>query len=526
MKRSRIFGRGGPTAAVPTMTTGGALMSEDRRISRERLEAHPGEVYTRTILKPSYDFMLEHYFEALIETNKAWTVMLAEQQIIDGATAKGLLEAISALEQDGRAGMGEFDPQVEYFYSTMERYLIDRAGENVAGEINIGRTRPEPLARMVMRERLLEIGEGLLALRARLLALADEYKATVMPLGTHMQHAQVVTLGHYLVGIVNAFERDFERLLAARHRSNHCTLGCGALAGSSYPIERQRVAELLGFDGIIENTNDCVGTGDYMLESAAALANMMITASRLCQDLYTWHTQEFSYISIGDEYSGSSSLMPQKKNPYPFEYARTLAAHAVGEMTSAFATLHNVNFQDTKDVEEGLAPPLFRALHETRKTLDLLEGVLSTLEVDADAMLEQAARHFATCTELAAVIHRGSDLSFRTAHRIVGNLVLRALKQGRDATGVDAALVNESAREIIGRELELDDEIVRKALHPAGFVEAHRVPGGPAPEPMRDAIASATQRLEQDRAELAGLRTRLAEAGRLRAARVAELAGH
>jgi argininosuccinate lyase len=219
-------------------------------------------------------------------------------------------------------------------------------------------------------------------------------------------------------------------------------------------------------------------------------------------------------------------MMPQKKNPYPFEYARTLAAHTVGEMTSAFATLHNVNFQDTKDVEEGLAPPLFRALHETRKTLDLLEGVLSTLEVDADAMLEQAARHFATCTELAAVIHRGSDLSFRTAHRIVGNLVLRALKQGRDATGVDAALVNESAREIIGRELELDDEIVRKALHPAGFVEAHRVPGGPAPEPMRDAIASATQRLEQDRAELAGLRTRLAEAGRLRAARVAELAGH
>jgi argininosuccinate lyase len=500
-------------------------MSKDRRISRERLEGHPGETYTETVLKPSYDFMLEHYFEALIETNKAWTVMLAEQRIIGGATAKGLLEAIAALEKDGQAGMGEFDPQVEYFYSTMERYLIVHAGENIAGEINIGRTRPEPLVRMVMRERLLDIGEGLLALRARLLALAGEHKATVMPMGTHMQHAQVVTLGHYLTGMVNAFERDFERVLAAWHRSNRCTLGCGALAGSSYPIGRERVAELLGFDGIIENTNDCVGTGDHMLEAAAALANMMVSASRLCQDLYTWHTQEFSYISIGDEYSGSSSMMPQKKNPYPFEYARILAAHAVGEMTAAFATLHNVNFQDTKDVEEGLAPPVFRSLHEAGRTLRLLEGVLSTLEVNAHAMLEQAARHFATCTELAAVIHRSSDLSFRTAHRIVGNLVLRALKQGRNATEVDAALVNESARDIIGRELDLDEGAVRNALHPVTFVEAHRVTGGPAPEPMGEAITRATGRLENDRAELARLRTQLKEAGDRLAAHVTELSG-
>jgi argininosuccinate lyase len=333
--------------------------------------------------------------------------------------------------------MGEFDPQVEYFYSTMERYLIVHAGENIAGEINIGRTRPEPLARMVMRERLMDVGEGLLALRARLLSLAETHKATVMPLGTHMQHAQVVTLGHYLMGMVNAFERDFERLMAAWRRATTARSVAAPWRVLPIPSNASALRELLGFDGIIENTNDCVGTGDYMLEAAAALANMMITASRLCQDLYTWHTQEFSYISIGDEYSGSSSMMPQKKNPYPFEYARILAAHAVGEMTAAFATLHNVNFQDTKDVEEGLAPPVFRSLHEAGRTLRLLEGVLSTLEVNAHAMLEQAARHFATCTELAAVIHRSSDLSFRTAHRIVGNLVLRAHEagQGRDRGG-------------------------------------------------------------------------------------------
>lgn len=487
-------------------------MSEDRRISRERLEGHPGETYMETALKPSYDFMLEHYFDGLIETNKAWTVMLAETKIIDADTARGILDAVLALESEGRAGMGEFDPQVEYFYSTMERYLIAKAGEEVAGEINIGRTRPEPLARLKLRERLLEVIEGSLALRERLLDLADRHKATIMPIGTHMQHAQVATLGHYLMGMVNAFERDFERLVAAYDHANRCTLGCGALAGSSYPLDRERVAALLGFDGIIENTNDCVGTGDYMLEATAALANLMISVSRLCQDFYTWHTQEFSYITIGDEYSGSSSLMPQKKNPYPFEYSRILAAHTVGEMTSTFGTLHNVNFQDTKDVEEGLPAPVFRSLDDTSRTLRLLDGVFSTLEVDAETMATQAARHFATCTELAAVIHSRSDLSFRTAHRVVGHLVLQALKQGKDATEVDAALVEASARDVVGHELGLDDETVRGALRPESFVQAHRVTGGPADEPMTRAIERSREQLSGDRERVSGLRGSLREA--------------
>lgn len=500
-------------------------MSEDRRISRERLEGHPGEIYTQTVLKPSYDFMLEHYFDGLVETNKAWTVMLAATEIVPTSTARQLLQAIRDLESDGPSGMGEFDPQVEYFYSTMERYLINRVGENVAGDINIGRTRPEPLTRLAMRERLLALGDALLALRSRLLSLARAHRDTVMPIGTHMQHAQVATLGHYLMGMVNALERDHTRLVAAFERTNYCTLGCGALAGSSYAVDRELVANLLGFDGIIENTNDCVGAGDYMLESAACLSALMINVSRLCQDFYTWHTQEFSYISIGDEYSGSSSMMPQKKNPYPFEYSRTAAAHVVGDMTGAFTTLHNVNYQDTKDVEEGLAPPVFRAIDDTVRILTLLEGVFSTVEVNADEMERQAAKHFASCTELAAVIHRNSDLSFRTAHRIVGNLVLRALKQGKDATEVDAALVNESAREIYGDDLPIDDEKVQRALNPASFVQAHDVVGGPAPEPMQRSIDASNDRLRQDQRWVDALRASLNEASQNLEQRVSELVG-
>ena len=489
----------------------------DERISRERLEAPPGEVYTETILRPSYEFMLEHYFDALVETNKAWTVMLVEAGIVERPVGAELLAAIAEVEAGGREGMGPFNPAFEYFYSTMEHHLTAAAGERVAGDINIGRTRPEPLARMVARERLLGVLDDLAELRATLLAIGEREAATVMPQWTHFQHAQVSTVGHYLVGVADATERDADRLFAAYGRVNECTLGCGALAGSSYPLDREMVARLLGFDGFRENTIDCVSAADHMLEVTAALANMMVTLSRLCEDLYIWSTEEFDFVVIGDDFAGSSSMMPQKKNAYPFEYVRARAAQAVGEMASAFGTLHNTNYQDLKDVEEEVVFPTFRSFDEASRSLRLLSGTIASIELNREIMLERAATGFGTCTELAAVIHRRTELSYRTAHRIVGNLVLRAVNAGRKATEIDAALLNESAREVAGRELDIDDEVVRAALDPAAFVDAHDVPGGPA----RGALAPA---LERANAALAAHRRRVDDARRALAAASGELA--
>jgi argininosuccinate lyase len=419
--------------------------------------------------------------------------------------------------------MGPFNPAYEYFYSTMEQHLTATAGEQVAGEINIGRTRPEPLARMVARERLLTVIEDLGELRATLLDVGEREAATVMPQWTHFQHAQVSTLGHYLVGIADALDRDAGRLLAAYERVNECTLGCGALAGSSYPLDRGLVAELLGFDGFRENTIDCVASGDHMLEVTAALANMMVTLSRLCQDLYVWHTEEFGFVAIGDEFAGSSSMMPQKKNAYPFEYVRARAAQAVGEMASAFGILHNTNFQDLKDVEEEVVFPAFRSLEEASRSLRLLAGTIASMELERDAMLERAAGGFGSCTELAAVVHRRAELSYRTAHRIVGNLVLRAVRAGRKATEIDAAMLNESAREVAGRELDLDDEAVRAALDPAAFVEAHDVPGGPAPAALEPSLERARAALDAHRRRVDGAREALAAASGELARRVGEI---
>jgi argininosuccinate lyase len=489
-------------------------MSPDDSISRERLKAPPGEVYTETIERPVYEFKCEHYFDHLVETNKAWTVMLTEVGLIPEDEGTALLGAVLNLEEAGVDAMGEYNPEYEYFYSHMEQYLIERVGEDIAGNINLGRTRPEPLARMETRERLLAVLDLVNSLRRTLLDIAQREADTVMPQWTHYQHAQISTVGHYLLSIVDTLERDTERLFNAYETVNECTLGCGALAGSSYPLDRQLVADLLGFDGYKENTIDCVAGGDHHMEPAAALSNMMVTLSRLCQDLYTWHTWEFDFVEIGDEYAGSSSMMPQKKNPYPFEYVRARAGHATTKSSSVQETLHNTNFQDIKDVEEDAVYPLFESFEEVKRSLRLLEGTLASTEFKSEAMLERAGEGFASCTELAAKTHRETSLSYRTAHRIVGDMVLRALNRDMDATDVGAAVLNESAREVVGEELDVDDAFVQAALDPEAFVEAHDVSGGPAPKEVRRMLQERRATLDEDRATVSQFREALQGASR------------
>lgn len=495
------------------------------RISRERLQQPPGQVYTETVLEPSYRFMQQHYFAPLAETNKAWVTMLAETGIVPADRARVLLRAVVDLAAEGPDAIAEFDPAYEYFYSHVEAKLTERAGEEAAGEINIGRTRPEPLTRLVLRERLLDVAELLTGFTATLVDIADREAETVMPQWTHFQPAQPSTVGHYLLGMAAAFGRDHERLTAAFRNTNQCTLGCGALAGTSYPVDRELVAELLGFDGVRENTIDCVSSGDFALETTAALANLMVTMSRLAQDLYMWHTDEFGLVEIGDEFAGSSSMMPQKKNAYPFEYVRARGAHAIGEMTSAFGTLHNTNFQDLKDVEEEMVPPLLRSLEETERSLRLLDGTIRSLTIHRDRMAARAAAGFATATELAAVIHRTAGVDARTAHRVVGHLVLRAVQAERDPADIDAAMVADAAREILGRPIELSDEAVRSALDATSFVAAHAVHGGPAPAAVRASLDTARHRLDEQSGWSSQRRERLSAAETQLAARVSKLLG-
>ncbi|MEF8881811.1 MAG: argininosuccinate lyase [Halapricum sp.] len=498
-------------------------MAPDESISRERLEAAPGEIYTDTIEEPVYEFKREHYFDHLVETNKAWVIMLVETDIIPAEQGATLLDALLELGEAGSDALGEYNPEYEYFYSHMEQVLIEETSEDIAGNINIGRTRPEPLARMETRDRLLTVMDLLNETRGTLLDIGQREAETVMPQWTHYQHAQISTVGHYLLAIAEALERDFERLLRAYETVNECTLGCGALAGASYPLDRQLVADLLGFDGYKVNTIDCVAGGDHHIEPASSMANMMTTLSRFAEDMYTWHTREFGFIEIGDEYAGSSSMMPQKKNPYPFEYVRARSAHVTAKASSVQEVLHNTNYQDIKDVEEDAVYPLFEAFDETIRSLRLLTGTVESTEFNHDAMLRDAEEGFASCTELASRIHRQTELSYRTAHRIVGDMVLRAVNRDLTAADVNADLVNESARDVVGESLDIDDKFVRSALDPTGFVEAHDVPGGPSPKQVRRSLQNQRASLDEHRVAVNDLGRKLDSADQERQERIADI---
>ncbi|MEV4645063.1 argininosuccinate lyase [Saccharopolyspora sp. NPDC049357] len=469
-------------------------MTEEQTISRERLTEAPGEVYTSTILEPSFRFMMREYFGSLLEANKAWAIMLGDTGIITPENTRSLLLALNQMIDEGADAFAEFNPHHEYFYSHLEHRLAELAGPAAAGEINLGRTRPEPLTRMALRPRILQIADDLGALIRLLLEIAERERDTVMPQWTHMQPAQPTTMGHYLMGIIGGLLRDADRVQHAYRTTNACTLGCGALAGTSYPIDRDVVADLLGFDEVRENTIDCVASGDYALETSAAVANLAITLSRLCQDMYTWSTDEFRLVEIGDSFSGSSSMMPQKKNAYPFEYVRARAARAVGEMSSAFGSLHNTNFGDIKDVEEEMVPPVYRVCDEMVVSLRLLRGTLETLKVHEVRCGLRAGSGFSTATELAAMIHRNTEHDYRAAHRVVGHLVLLATQRGIEPDGVELELVDEAAKATLGTSSGLTEQQVREALDPDSFVARHTVSGGPAPAPMTAAIGGARTR--------------------------------
>jgi len=471
-------------------------------ISRERLEATPDEVYVESIKEPVYEFKKQYYFDHLIETNRAWTVMLAETDIIPEEEASELLEVFNKLSREGPDTLGKYNPEYEYFYSHMEQILIEELSEDLAGNINIGRTRPEPLARMVTRERILRAVDLTTSLREVLIDIAEDHVETVMPQWTHFQHAQISTVGHYMLAIADELGRDTRRLLDSYNTVNKCTLGCGALAGASYPLDRQLVADLLGFDGYKENTIGCVSGGDHLMEPSAAMANMMTTLSRFCQDNYIWHTWEFDFVEIGDQFCGSSSMMPQKKNPYIFESIRARAGQTIADTTSVYETLHNTNFQDIKDVEEEAVYPLFNAFERTGTSLELLTTVMSSAEFEESNMLQKATEGFASCTELASKLHRETEFSYRTTHRIVGKMVLRALNQGLDASEVDAEIVNEAARAVIDQDLDIDDEFVHEALDPELFVRSHDVPGGPSPQVVRRMIADRRAEVDNQRTTL------------------------
>ncbi len=451
----------------------------------------------------------------------AQAVMLIEISVIPPAVGAKLLITLLKMH-DIPANDFPFDPTHGDAYTNREYVLRQKAPE-VAGWLQAGRPRREVTTvayLLVVRERLLTLTAALLDLMRALLNLAEANLHTLMPDYTYLQTAHPTTLAHYLLTFVQPMTRDLARLQSAFDRVNLSPAGAGSTNGSRLPLDRPRLAELLGFDGLVLHARDAMWQPDGPIEVMSAVVAMLVNADRLAEDLQLWATAEFGFIELADRHSRISVIMPQKKNPYSLAFVRGVAREMIGRLVSVAAHQTTLSGQiDNRIFAYGSIP---RALEETRQAVQLLAGTVAGLTVNQEALAERAGQGFSGATDLAEVIMLECGLDSHTAHQIVGQAVRLALESHQPLT---AEILDKASQAIIQRPLGLSNQIVAEAMESAAIVNTRTGPGGAAPESVQTMLTAYRASLLEAETWRSQTENRLAIAMARLLARVRELAG-
>ena len=460
----------------------------------------PHLAYAKHVLAPNFEQTKKYLVPAMLNATRAHLVMLVRQNILDRATGKSLVAGLRALESEG-VREAVYDGKYEDLFFFMEHRLGELTSEDAVGNMQVARSRNDldgTMCRWVVREKMFALLLGINTLRARVLAMMREHMGTLMPGYTHTQPAQPTTLAHYLGAVAAFLERDAARLQSAFARVNLCPLGAVAFTTTGFAIDRALVADLLGFDAPVTNSYDAVGGADYQTEIAGVVQTAAAGLSRFATDLLFLATQEAGALRIGDEFVQISSIMPQKRNPVVLEHLRTQLCYIYADAQAVFTLHHNAPLGDVNDVEDPIYRPLFRMLDCAIGVYELLDAVLASATWNVERLAARAADGFTTATELADTLVREAKLPFRSAHRVVAQLVRDSLVQNILPRDIRAQHVDDAAQKILGRALGLSDQIVREALDARHFVSIRAIPGGPAPEATRAIIAQQSAQLERD----------------------------
>ncbi|MGZ5182166.1 MAG: argininosuccinate lyase [Ramlibacter sp.] len=424
----------------------------------------------------------QRLWRADIQGSLAHAGMLAAQGIISAQDAADIRRGMAQITQEIEAGRFDWKLDLEDVHLNIEARLTQLVGD--AGKrLHTGRSRNDQVAtdvRLWLRDEI-DLIAGLLAdLRRALLDLAEKNVDAILPGFTHLQVAQPVSFGHHMLAYVEMFGRDAERLADVRRRVNRLPLGAAALAGTSYPLDRQAVADALGMEGLCQNSLDAVSDRDFAIEFSAAATLAMVHISRLSEELVIWSSQNFGFIRIADRFTTGSSIMPQKKNPDVPELARGKAGRVVGHLVGLVTLMKGQPLAYNKDNQED-KEPLFDTVDTLKDTLRIFAEMMAGITVNRDAMESAARRGFATATDLADYLVK-KGLPFRDAHEIVAHAVKAAQQQGCDLSELPLAALQQF-HAAIGQD-------VYDVLSLRGSVEARNVVGGTATEQVRRQIAA------------------------------------
>jgi argininosuccinate lyase len=345
--------------------------------------------------------------------------------------------------------------------------------------------------------------EADLECRSAYLTLAEQHLETVLPTYTMMQQAQIGTFAHYLVAWALPLERDFERLVGAYDRTNISSAGAGIGTGSDFSMNRVRTAELLGFDGVCDNVRDANGGRDFVIESLTAIAILMLNVAWSTDTIYIFCSNEFNFVEIADRYCGSSSIMPQKKNPHSLMEVAETASQLSGALAAMITNARSIS---------GSVKSALQNFDKTSAALKLWAGIISTLTVNKEIMRRRTLDFWALATDLAGAIVRECNLSWRTAHQITAILVRKALEQGKKPLDIDNEFLDQAACEYMGKPIGLGNQRIREVLDPLRAVKARTLIGGTAPAEVKRQIENCFARLRKDTETLTRKKQKLADA--------------
>ena len=445
---------------------------------------------------------------AVLAINKAHVVMLMEQKIIQWQDGAKILKALA------KQSSQKLDPSAEDVHMAVEEAVLSETGPEVGGNLHIAKSRNDQVTtaiRMQLRNELLNMMLNVLInMQESLIETASKHTETVILAYTHLQPAQPVTFAHYLLSHFDALGRDLQRLLGAYERVNLCPLGAGALATTSFPINRKRTAELLGFNDVLENSIDAVGSRDFILETQAALTLLAVNLSRLAEDLIIWSSAEFGTVELPDDFTSTSSIMPQKKNPEVLEVIRARASYVLGDFVASTAALKSLPSTYNLDFQE-ITPKLWASIDNLSSSLGIFAKLIPNLKVSAN-IESKAAAGFVGATELANMLVRKHNVAFRTSHKIVGALVKALIDSKQTLMNATPELLQKAAQEAAGIKLTVKKEDIVECTNPRKLIETYKVQGGPSPAEVERAITIRKKSMTHVKTNITKLKQNLANA--------------
>ena len=424
-----------------------------------------------------------------IKGSMAHASMLAKQGILTELEKEEILSGLQEILKDIESGKLEFSPEYEDIHSFVEANLIARKGD-AGKKLHTGRSRNDQVAldmKMYVRDEIQETDELLKELLETLQKLMEENLHTYMPGFTHLQKAQPVTAAHHLGAYFEMFKRDRSRLKDTGKRLTLCPLGSGALAGTTYPLDREYTAQALGFDGPTLNSMDSVADRDYLIEFLSDLSMIMMHLSRFCEEMILWNSNEYQFVEIDDAYSTGSSIMPQKKNPDIAELVRGKTGRVYGALMSLLTTMKGIPLAYNKDMQED-KELAFDAMDTAKGCIALFNGMLSTLEFKKENMEKSAKNGFTNATDAADyLVNKG--VPFRDAHGIVGRLVLYCLEKNIS--------LDEMSLEAYKAISPVFEEDIYEAISMKNCVEKRNTIGAPGSEAMKEVLKQNKKYLEE-----------------------------